>query len=112
MEMKALSSSRANNAALPAARMTTPSFEAVRAALSERLVQIVAAGRVGKADGWDGSWVSMQDIRRGPSPDNGLEVLCGAASFNDKMLGHGSPIRVREGQRVLFRLLNPARPRT
>jgi hypothetical protein len=64
MEMKALSSSRASNAALPAAfsRMTPPSFEAVRAALSERLVQIVAAGRVGKADGWDGSWVSMQDI--------------------------------------------------
>src|SRR4030095_15975671 len=29
-----------------------------------------------------------------------------SASFNDKMLGHGAPIRVREGQRVLFRLLN------
>ena len=55
---------------------------------------------------WEGSWVSMQDIRRGPPPDNGLEVLYAAASFNDKMLGHGEPIRVREGQRVLFRLLN------
>jgi FtsP/CotA-like multicopper oxidase with cupredoxin domain len=51
---------------------------------------------------WQGSWVSMQDIRRGP----GLEVLYAAASFNDKMLGHGEAIRVREGQRVLFRLLN------
>jgi FtsP/CotA-like multicopper oxidase with cupredoxin domain len=55
---------------------------------------------------WEGSWVSMQDIRSGPPPDNGLEVLYAAASFNDKMLGHGEPIRVREGQRVLLRLLN------
>jgi FtsP/CotA-like multicopper oxidase with cupredoxin domain len=55
---------------------------------------------------WEGSWVSMQDIRRGPPPDNGLEVMYVSASFNDKMLGHGEPVRVREGQRVLFRLLN------
>jgi hypothetical protein len=55
---------------------------------------------------WEGSWVSMQDIRRGPAPDNGLEVLYKSASFNNKMLGHGEPIRVREGERVLFRLLN------
>ena len=55
---------------------------------------------------WQGRWVSMQDIRRGPPPDNGLEVLYAAASFNDKMLGHGEPVRVREGERVLFRLLN------
>jgi hypothetical protein len=48
----------------------------------------------------------MQDIRRGPPPDNRLEVMYASASFNDKMLGHGDPIRVREGQRVLFRLLN------
>ena len=55
---------------------------------------------------WEGKWVSMQDIRKGPPPDNGLEVLYASASFNDKMLGHGEPVRVREGQRVLFRLLN------
>jgi len=48
----------------------------------------------------------MQDLRKGPPPDNGLEVLYKSASFNDKMLGHGEPIHVREGQRVLFRLLN------
>src|SRR5262249_19584174 len=53
-----------------------------------------------------GGWVSMQDIRRGPPPDNGLEALYSSASINDKMLGHGDPVRVREGQRVLFRLLN------
>ena len=55
---------------------------------------------------WEGSWVSMQDIRQGPPPDNGLEVMYASASFNDKMLGHGEPVRVREGERVLFRLLN------
>jgi FtsP/CotA-like multicopper oxidase with cupredoxin domain len=55
---------------------------------------------------WEPRWVSMQDIRKGPPPDNGLEVLYASASFNDKMLGHGEPIRVREGERLLFRLLN------
>jgi FtsP/CotA-like multicopper oxidase with cupredoxin domain len=55
---------------------------------------------------WEPKWVSMQDIRKGPPPDNGLEVLYASASFNDKMLGHGEPIRVRQGERVLFRLLN------
>jgi len=55
---------------------------------------------------WEPRWVSMQDIRQGPPPDNGLEVLYASASFNDRMLGHGEPVRVREGQRVLFRLLN------
>ena len=55
---------------------------------------------------WEGRWVSMQDIRKGPPPDNGLEVMYAAASFNDKMLGHGEPVRVRDGERVLFRLLN------
>jgi FtsP/CotA-like multicopper oxidase with cupredoxin domain len=55
---------------------------------------------------WDGRWVSLQDIRRGPPPDNGLEVVYAAASFNDKMLGHGAPVRVRQGERTLFRLLN------
>jgi FtsP/CotA-like multicopper oxidase with cupredoxin domain len=55
---------------------------------------------------WEPHFVSMQDIRQGPPPDNGLEVAYKAASFNDKALGHGEPVRVREGQRVLFRLLN------
>jgi FtsP/CotA-like multicopper oxidase with cupredoxin domain len=55
---------------------------------------------------WEPYYVSLQDIRKGPPPDNGLEVAYKAASFNDKALGHGEPIRVRQGQRVLFRLLN------
>jgi len=55
---------------------------------------------------WNGEWVSMQDIRKGPPPDNGLEVMYRAATLGDRMLGHGEPILVREGERVLFRLLN------
>ncbi|WP_207803078.1 multicopper oxidase family protein [Roseicella frigidaeris] len=55
---------------------------------------------------WEGKWVSMQDIRRGPPPDNGLEAMYHAATLGDRMLGHGEPIRVRQGERVLFRLLN------
>jgi FtsP/CotA-like multicopper oxidase with cupredoxin domain len=55
---------------------------------------------------WDGAWVSMQDIRKGPPPDNGLEVMYHAATLGDRMLGHGEPLRVRQGERVLFRLLN------
>jgi len=55
---------------------------------------------------WEGSWVSMQDIHKGPPPDNGLEVMNHAATLGDRMLGQGEPIRVRQGERVLFRLLN------
>jgi len=73
-----------------------------------------AAGEAGRYDReivlaarhWDGAWVSMQDIHKGPPPDNGLEVMYHAATLGDRMLGHGEPIRVRQGERVLFRLLN------
>ena len=34
------------------------------------------------------------------------EVAYSHATINDRMLGFGEPIRVREGQRVLFRILN------
>jgi FtsP/CotA-like multicopper oxidase with cupredoxin domain len=55
---------------------------------------------------WQPGWVSLQDLRRGPPPDNGLEVAYAAASINGHTLGSGPPISVREGQRVLFRVLN------
>jgi FtsP/CotA-like multicopper oxidase with cupredoxin domain len=55
---------------------------------------------------WEGHWVSMQDLRKGPPPDNGLEVMYRSATLGQRMLGHGEPIRVRQGERVLFRLLN------
>jgi FtsP/CotA-like multicopper oxidase with cupredoxin domain len=48
----------------------------------------------------------MQDLRKGPPPDNGLEVMYHAATLGERMLGHGEPIRVRQGERILFRLLN------
>ena len=48
----------------------------------------------------------MQDLRKGPPPDNGLEVMYHSATLGQRMLGHDEPIRVRQGERVLFRLLN------
>jgi FtsP/CotA-like multicopper oxidase with cupredoxin domain len=36
----------------------------------------------------------------------GREVACRYASFNDKLLGAGEPVRVRAGERVLFHFLN------
>jgi FtsP/CotA-like multicopper oxidase with cupredoxin domain len=55
---------------------------------------------------WEGAWVSIQDIRKGPPPNNGLEVMYRSATLGERMLGHDEPLRVREGERVLFRLLN------
>jgi hypothetical protein len=34
---------------------------------------------------WEGEWVSMQDIRKGPPPDNGLEVMYHAATLGNRM---------------------------
>ena len=50
-------------------------------------------------------WEPSTAIHMGP-PNNGLEVSYQYATFNGKMLGFGEPIRVRAGERVLFRLLN------
>ena len=55
---------------------------------------------------WDGEWVSLQDFKKGPPKDNGLESMYHAATLGERMLGHGEPVRVRQGERVLFRLLN------
>ena len=55
---------------------------------------------------WQGEWVSMQDIRKGPPPNNGLEVMYHSATLGARMLGHDEPIRVRQGEKVLFRILN------
>jgi FtsP/CotA-like multicopper oxidase with cupredoxin domain len=50
-------------------------------------------------------WEPSTEVHMGP-PNNGLEVSYQHASINGKMLGYGDPIRVRNGERVLFRLLN------
>jgi len=55
---------------------------------------------------WEGEWVSMQDIRKGPPPNNGLELMYHSATLGARMLGYDEPIRVRQGERVLFRILN------
>jgi FtsP/CotA-like multicopper oxidase with cupredoxin domain len=78
------------------------------------LIVELAAGDPGRYDRevmlaahhWEGSWVSMQDMKKGPPPDNGLEAMYKSATLGERMLGHGEPIRVRQGERVLFRLLN------
>lgn len=49
---------------------------------------------------WEPSLAHM-----GP-PDNGWEIAYKSATLNGKMLGAGEPIRVREGQRILFRFVN------
>ena len=57
---------------------------------------------------WEPFFTAMGEDIGGaaPPPNNGLEVGYHSFSFNDKALGHGEPIRVKEGQRVLFHLLN------
>jgi FtsP/CotA-like multicopper oxidase with cupredoxin domain len=38
--------------------------------------------------------------------EGSLEAVYQSFSINDRALGHGEPIRVRQGQKVLFRILN------
>ena len=42
----------------------------------------------------------------GGGGDAAMDAFYDYATINDRMLGHGDPIKVREGQRVLFRVLN------
>ena len=42
----------------------------------------------------------------GGGGDASMDVFYDYATVNDRMLGHADPIRVREGQRVLFHVLN------
>jgi FtsP/CotA-like multicopper oxidase with cupredoxin domain len=48
--------------------------------------------------GWDPYFTSMDD--------GGLEVAYKRFSINSRALGSGEPIRVKQGQRVMFRILN------
>jgi FtsP/CotA-like multicopper oxidase with cupredoxin domain len=45
-------------------------------------------------------------ISSGAMDDDSLDVAYNLFSVNDRALGHGEPIRVKEGQRVLLRILN------
>jgi FtsP/CotA-like multicopper oxidase with cupredoxin domain len=42
----------------------------------------------------------------GGGGDASMDAVYDYATINDRMLGHGDPIRVHEGQRVLFHVLN------
>ena len=50
--------------------------------------------------GWDPYMSTMGD------EDGGLEVAYGRFTVNSHSLGFGEPVRVKEGQRVMFRILN------
>lgn len=50
--------------------------------------------------GWDPYFSS------GGDEEGGLEVAYKHYSINSRALGHGEPIRVKQGQRVMFRILN------
>jgi FtsP/CotA-like multicopper oxidase with cupredoxin domain len=55
----------------------------------------------------DGARVKLASYRtRAAEKANGLEVGYHRFSMNDKALGYGDPIRVKEGERVLMHLLN------
>jgi FtsP/CotA-like multicopper oxidase with cupredoxin domain len=59
---------------------------------------------------WEGSFVPMVETMRSMSANvpqtNGSDVGYKYATINSHMLGAGEPIRVKQGQRMLMRLLN------
>ena len=59
---------------------------------------------------WEPSFVPMVETMRAQSQNvpqtTGSDVGYKYATLNGRMLGHGEPVRVKKGQRVLFRLLN------
>ena len=59
---------------------------------------------------WEGSFVPMVETMRSMSSNSpltpGSDVGYKYATFNQHMLGAGEPIRVKQGQRVLMRILN------
>lgn len=63
---------------------------------------------------WEPYFTAMGEDIGGapPPPNNGLEVGYRSFSFNDKALGHGEPVRVREGEHVLFHFLNSSATET
>jgi FtsP/CotA-like multicopper oxidase with cupredoxin domain len=60
---------------------------------------------------WEPRLVEVQDdeIAEEDGDESGkgsMEIQYGIRSINGKALGHGEPLRVKEGQRVLFHILN------
>jgi FtsP/CotA-like multicopper oxidase with cupredoxin domain len=65
---------------------------------------LTALGRIVGTIGYNGSEEAMA-VKNHNRP-NGHEVGYKFFSVNDRSLGHGEPIRVKQGERVLFRVLN------
>jgi FtsP/CotA-like multicopper oxidase with cupredoxin domain len=59
---------------------------------------------------WEPSFAPMVETMRAQSANlpltSGSDVVYRYATFNQHMLGQGEPLRVKQGQRVLMRLLN------
>lgn len=53
---------------------------------------------------WGAHWVDGRLFHN--EYDHGREIDYTYATMNDRLLGHGEPVRVRQGERVLFRILN------
>ena len=64
------------------------------------------SGHMTDADSQSQQWPQPEKPALPDTRPNGLEVNATLYSINDKALGAGEPIRVRTGQRVLFRVLN------
>jgi FtsP/CotA-like multicopper oxidase with cupredoxin domain len=64
------------------------------------------ASQMADADSRTQQWPQPEKPALADTRPNGLEVTATLYSINDKALGAGEPIRVRTGQRVLFRVLN------
>jgi FtsP/CotA-like multicopper oxidase with cupredoxin domain len=54
---------------------------------------------------WGSRWVSGRTLRP-DQPEHGLEIANDYGTMNGRLLAHSEPVRVRQGERVLFRLLN------
>jgi FtsP/CotA-like multicopper oxidase with cupredoxin domain len=54
---------------------------------------------------WEPRWVSGRTMRP-EQAEHGFELAYAYGSFNGRLLGHADPVRVRAGERVLFRILN------
>ncbi len=54
----------------------------------------------------EGGERTEQEQRKKDEKPNGLEIGYQRFTINGKCLGHGEPVRVKEGQRVLFHILN------
>ncbi|MCC6394207.1 MAG: multicopper oxidase domain-containing protein [Bryobacterales bacterium] len=54
----------------------------------------------------EGGEKAEQEQQKKDEKPNGLEIGYQRFTINGKCLGHGEPVRVKEGQRVLFHILN------